>query len=38
MHPKAEKFAFALHYLGEMGKAIVDDLLLAMQPGNPTPQ
>lgn len=34
MDPKAEKFAFASHYLGEMGKAIVDDLLMAMQPGN----
>ena len=38
MDPKAEKFAFASHYLGEMGKAIIDDLLLAMQPGSPTPQ
>jgi hypothetical protein len=35
MDPKAEKFAFASHYLGEMGKAIIDDLLLAMQPGSP---
>lgn len=38
MDPKAEKFAFASHYLCEMGKAIVDDLLLAMQPGGPHPQ
>ncbi len=38
MDPKAEKFAFASHYLGEMGKAIIDDLLLALQPGSPTPQ
>lgn len=38
MDPRAEKFAFASHYLGEMGKAIIDDLLLAMQPGNPEPQ
>lgn len=37
MDPKAEKFAFASHYLCEMGKAIVDDLLLAMQPGGPHP-
>jgi len=36
MDPKAEKFAFASHYLGEMGKAIIDDLLLAMQPGSQT--
>ncbi|XAZ51747.1 DUF3077 domain-containing protein [Pseudomonas simiae] len=28
-------FAFASHYLGEMGKAIIDDLLLAIQPGGP---
>nr|WP_189663553.1 MULTISPECIES: DUF3077 domain-containing protein [Pseudomonas] len=33
MDPRTEKFAFASHYLGEMGKAIIDDLLLAMQPG-----
>ncbi|WP_228391083.1 MULTISPECIES: DUF3077 domain-containing protein [Pseudomonas] len=26
------------HYLGEMGKAIIDDLLLAMQSGSQTPQ
>ena len=38
MDPKAEKFAFASHYLGEMGKAIIDDLLLALQPDSPTPQ
>lgn len=37
MDPKAEKFAFASHYLGEMGKAIIDDLLLTMQPGGPHP-
>lgn len=38
MDPKAEKFAFASHYLGEMGKAIIDDLLLAMEPSSPEPQ
>ncbi|MBK3471734.1 DUF3077 domain-containing protein [Pseudomonas carnis] len=38
MDPKAEKFAFASHYLGEMGKAIIDGLLLTMQPGGPHPQ
>lgn len=38
MDPKAEKFAFASHYLGEMGKAIIDDLLLAMQLGSPAAQ
>jgi len=38
MDPRAERFAFASHYLGEMGKAIIDDLLLAIQPGGPHPQ
>ena len=38
MDPHAEKFAFASHYLGEMGKAIIDDLLLAIQPGGSHPQ
>ena len=32
MDPRAERFAFASHYLGEMGKAVIDDILLAMQP------
>jgi hypothetical protein len=34
---KTEKFAFASHYLGEMGKAIIDDLLPATQSGGPHP-
>jgi len=38
MDPRAERFAFASHYLGEMGKAIIDDLLLAIQPGEPLPR
>lgn len=38
MDPRAEKFAFASHYLCDMGKAIIDDLLLALQPDSPTPQ
>ena len=38
MDPRAERFAFASHYLGEMGKAIIDDLVLAIQPGGPHPQ
>lgn len=38
MDPRSERFAFAAHYLCEMGKAILDDLLLAIQPGGPHPQ
>ncbi|MGY2962852.1 hypothetical protein ACVWZP_003801 [Pseudomonas sp. TE36184] len=38
MDPRAEKFAFASHYLCDMGKAIIDDLVLAIQPGGPHPQ
>jgi hypothetical protein len=38
MDPRTERFAFASHYLCEMGKAIIDDLLLAIQPGGPHPQ
>ncbi|WP_285421906.1 DUF3077 domain-containing protein [Pseudomonas sp. efr-133-TYG-23] len=38
MDPRAERFAFASHYLGEMGKAIIDDLLLAIQPDGSLPQ
>ncbi|NMX72650.1 DUF3077 domain-containing protein [Pseudomonas sp. WS 5532] len=38
MDPRAEKFAFASHYLCDMGKAIIDDLVLALQPDSPTPQ
>lgn len=38
MVPRSERFAFASHYLGEMGKAIIDDLLLAMQPESAAPQ
>lgn len=38
MDPRAERFAFASHYLGEMGKAIIDDLILALQPPSPHPQ
>lgn len=38
MDPRAERFAFAAHYLCDMGKAILDDLLLAIQPGGPHPQ
>lgn len=30
--PRAEKFVFASHYLGEMGKAIIDDLLFSFEP------
>jgi len=29
---RAEKFAFASYYLGEMGKAIIDDLLFSFEP------
>lgn len=35
MDPRAERFAFASHYLGEMGKAIIDDLLLTLQSDSP---
>lgn len=35
MDPRAERFAFASHYLGEMGKAIIDDLLFSFEPDNP---
>lgn len=38
MDPRAERFAFASHYLGEMGKAIIDDLLLTLQSDSPLPQ
>lgn len=38
MDPRAEKFTFAAHYLCEMARAILNDLLLAMQPGGPHPQ
>ena len=38
MDRRAERVASASHYLGEMGKAIIDDLLLAMQPGTPPVQ
>lgn len=37
MDPRAERFAFASHYLGEMGKAIIDDLLLTLQSDSPFP-
>ena len=33
-----EKYAFSSHYLGEMGKAILDDVLQAMLPTGPEPQ
>lgn len=36
MDPRAERFAFASHYLGEMGKAIIDDLLFSIEPDNPS--
>lgn len=38
MDPRAEKFIFASHYLCEMARAILNDLLLAIQPGGPHPQ
>lgn len=38
MDPRAERFAFAAHYLCDMGKAILDDLLLAIEPGSRPPQ
>lgn len=38
MDPKAEKFAFASHYLGEMGKAVIDDLLFSFEPAEAKPQ
>ncbi|WP_314386544.1 DUF3077 domain-containing protein [Pseudomonas brenneri] len=38
MDVDGEKYAFSSHYLGEMGKAILDDVLLAMQPEGPEPQ
>ena len=38
MDPWAERFAFAAHYLCEMGKAILDDLLLVVEPGKPAAQ
>lgn len=38
MDPRAEKFAFASHYLGEMGKAIIDDLLFSFEPRAREPQ
>ena len=38
MDPRAERFAFASHYLGEMGKAIIDDLLLSMDSCAPVTQ
>lgn len=38
MDPRAEKFAFASHYLGEMGKAVIDDLRFSFEPGDPDPQ
>ncbi|AZF39671.1 hypothetical protein C4J88_4938 [Pseudomonas sp. R4-39-08] len=36
MDPRAERFAFASHYLGEMGKAIIDDLLFSFEPDAPS--
>ncbi|GAA0427114.1 hypothetical protein GCM10008969_58370 [Pseudomonas veronii subsp. inensis] len=38
MDPRSERFAFASHYLGEMGKAIIDDLLFSNDPGGPRQQ
>lgn len=38
MDPKAERFAFASHYLGEMGKAIIDDLLFSIPSSVHNPQ
>lgn len=38
MDPRAEKFAFASHYLGEMGKAIIDDLLFSFESSARDPQ
>lgn len=38
MDPRAEKFTFTAHYLCEMARAILNDLLLAIQPGGPHPQ
>jgi hypothetical protein len=38
MDPRAERFAFASHYLGEMGKAIIDDFLLSIDPCGPVTQ
>jgi len=38
MDPRAEKFIFASHYLSEMARAILNDLLLAIQPGGQHPQ
>lgn len=38
MDPRAERFAFASHYLGEMGKAVIDDLLFSFEPDPQNPQ
>jgi hypothetical protein len=38
MDPRNARLAFAAHYLCEMGKAVLDDLHLAIQPGGPYPQ
>ena len=38
MDPRNARLAFAAHYLCEMGKAVLDDLHLAIQPGVPHPQ
>lgn len=38
MDTGGEHYAFASHYLGEMGKAIVDDISQALLPDGPDPQ
>lgn len=38
MDTGGEHYAFASHYLGEMGKAIVDDISQALLPNVPAPQ
>lgn len=38
MDKDGERYAFASHYLGEMGKAIVDDINQALLPDGPDPQ
>lgn len=38
MGPRNARLAFAAHYLCEMGKAVLDDLNLTIQPGGLHPQ
>ncbi|WP_345891379.1 DUF3077 domain-containing protein [Pseudomonas chlororaphis] len=33
MEPQADRYAWAAHYLGEMGKAVMDDVHTAMTAG-----